>query len=314
LKSYIEKQLLEADHDVQIPIVGTVKGIDELKNKKTRAFVAEEIYNNCVSKYDTAGKNEMKRMSKVKSYVNITNVRDIVKAALGKKGQGESKKADEFRQMISDGLKGKGDGEKLKSLYPVFNSQQDRDAIYEDYATALVALGQWDFVFVDMLHWGSNFGSRLLKRIDKEGLPVKAEILRFLKTNDFTFKFGDGAFEYMVSFMVNKEWKDAGEIITTKFIEKPAFASDAIYYVTKTKYKAALPKIVEQLASNDGRVRSQACWAIGEMGDTSHLAKLQIIADYDESYEVVTENDAKFKKYWVRAEANTAIKKIKLRS
>jgi hypothetical protein len=49
------------------------------------------------------------------------------------------------------------------------------------------------------------------------------------------------------------------------------------------------------------------------MGDASHVAKLQIIADYDETYQIVTENDAKFKQYWVREAANTAIKKIKLK-
>jgi hypothetical protein len=177
-----------------------------------------------------------------------------------------------------------------------------------DVAKALFACNLGDKLVGENGGWTSAEGD--FKKWEAAGLPITETVLRVLASPEGAALRVD-QIAGLVDYAVRKDAFSACDPILSRFQNAPVSKRRAAgRYFVAGKCGGAVPMFEGMLAESDAKVRQNACWALGEIGGRTSLAKLGIIADSDAAYEVVELN----KVYFVRDECRAAAGKIRLRN
>lgn len=181
------------------------------------------------------------------------------------------------------------------------------DDLYFDYGTAIAKCGKWSYVVEEFVHWGGQpaMGVTLMGRLNGEGLPVKEEILKYLRgVTRLGFKNYQYATRNITDFFYMQKWDGHG----AEFMKiMDADAVSGMKYMRMAKYRPAVSKILGYTYPKYlSDVRKTACITLGDLGDRSALARLRTVAAGDPDYAIVQ----RVKVYPVRDAAKAAIYKL----
>lgn len=168
-----------------------------------------------------------------------------------------------------------------------------------------------------------NTGGRyhLLSELEKKGVPLVAELVKYLKTyggkefplNKISYAFGNIALwltDTKNADVCKDVWKASQDgSDTVKYW--------TLYYLEKVSCRGAKSVAIELLQSSDHESRVLACEVLGKIGDASVVEGVQVLAisdDYSQLERFDTVNGrTSLRVYPVRDACAEAFKKIKLR-
>ncbi len=188
----------------------------------------------------------------------------------------------------------------------------------------LASCGKTDFVFEKLVHRGSAKGSgeQLLFAMDAAGIDVEAKLLEYMKAHKsslFTFEHAGHALDHLTTYLHTKrKFERCTEYFPyAKVLDDKNFGAFN-WFFRKANCKGAEKLAAKRLTSDRASTRSGACMTLGQLGNKSHLRKVNILAKTDPYMKV--EKKARDGRLWevetwpVRQSCKAAAGKIQLRN
>ncbi|MCO4762526.1 MAG: hypothetical protein KC502_13530 [Myxococcales bacterium] len=206
-----------------------------------------------------------------------------------------------------------------KKYKPAFSRQRGKlNGYHAEACVRMGKCGHYGYVFKELIHWGpmtqGAVGIKSLKAMDKAGLPVEKEYLKWFSkqaSSPYSAKLGMYAIGHYGFWRRDK----GGTINCKPYINawKSVDEGEALVqvysFLRRTKCVAAADMIFKGLTHSNARTRLRACQALGVLGNKKHIKKMSILAKSDGTYKIVRRN----KIYWVRDMCRQAVGQIKMR-
>lgn len=194
-----------------------------------------------------------------------------------------------------------------------------RDQLYLDTVSTMATCGQWDDYFTDYVHWGSDsnaIGKRGLVRLHKEGHDVRARMLAYLRgqSHPLAYEHGTYASSNLVEFMLEQDQVgDCSELAVQADRMPSAAVRPWLVLFSRERCSSGAKVAAKWLADDSAGLRSTACVALGDIGNSTHLRKLDTVASSDAAYSLDERVYPPVKVYYVRDACREAAGKVRLR-
>lgn len=185
--------------------------------------------------------------------------------------------------------------------------------------------GQYEYLFEQVAHWGNRGeGGDILAKMDADGVPVHAELVKYLETHQGRryFPGEKNTTKYALTnvrrWLVKRGHLDHCDLFVEASREATEWAQLwTLSYFDEAKCGSATRVVSTMLASDDPQARTWACDTLGIIADGSVLKKLDLLAQTDGFSQVREERrDGRIwgvNEYPVRKSCANAANKIRLR-